>query len=409
MGTGGQGGPGDEIGRAQPSVIFFNDVVGWFGTEQYLYVLARGLSRRGITVRLIVPSPGPAPGDRDAFVARFRDEGMAVHVVRRPRTNVGRVPWAYRLFRRMRRSFGRDQIVHFNQTVPGAHLVEIVCARLGRMPLVVATNHLPVLDLSPGLTRRVLARLAKRSTDLVIVESNTNRSIAIQKGFADADKTVVVLHGIDLRALDRATAEPISREELGVGSAGFVIGSIGRLVPQKGFAYLVQALSTIRSKHGIDAALIIAGTGPEHEPLTRLIDRLGLTGHVRLLGHRGDVARLLPAFDVFALPSEFEGLPLAILEAMAAGRPVVATDVGGVRDAVVDTVTGFLVPPRDPDAMAEALVRLARDQSLRKEIGSRAAAIAAASFDQERMVTETWNAYGAARRRKKPPAPTTSR
>jgi glycosyltransferase involved in cell wall biosynthesis len=397
------------MGRAQPSVVFFNDVVGWGGTEQYLYVLARGLSRRGITVRLVVPSPGPAPGDRDAFVARFRDEGIAVHVVRRPRTNLGRGPWAYRLFRRMRRSHGREQIFHFNQTVPGAHLVEIVCARLARIRLVVVTNHLPVLDRSPGLLRRGLAWVAKRSTDLVIVESETNRQMAVEKGFADADSTIVVLHGIDLRALDHAAAQPIPRDELGVGSAEFVIGSVGRLAPQKGFAYLIQALSTIRSKHRIDAALVIAGTGAQHEELTRLIERLGLDGHVRLLGHRGDVTRLLPAFDVFALSSEFEGLPLAILEAMAAGRPVVATDVGGVRDAVADTETGFLVPPRDSDAIAEALVRLARDRGLREEMGSRAAAIASVWFDQERMVTETWNAYGKARRGKKLPASTTSR
>ena len=178
------------------------------------------------------------------------------------------------------------------------------------------------------------------------------------------------------------------RRELGLD--GILIGAVGRLDRQKGFATLIEAMARLKET---PARCAILGDGPERARLEALIRRRGLERTVRLLGEQ-DAAPWLPAFDVFCLPSLWEGLPNSLLEAMALGLPVVASGVDGVPEAVTDGKDGLLVPPEDSDALAAALGALTNDAGRRAALGAAAKATAGERFTSARMIAEYESAYG---------------
>jgi glycosyltransferase involved in cell wall biosynthesis len=156
---------------------------------------------------------------------------------------------------------------------------------------------------------------------------------------------------------------------------------------------LLAALARL-AEEGLRPALWIAGQGPARPALEKLARELRLEDRVRFLGQRSDVADLLSACDVFILPSRHEGLGVAALEAMAAGRPIVATRVGGLAEAVVHERTGLLVPPEDPAALATALARLLRDPALRARLGAEGPARIAEGFRADDLVEAYERLYG---------------
>ena len=168
--------------------------------------------------------------------------------------------------------------------------------------------------------------------------------------------------------------------------AAFVVGGIGRLTAQKGWDVLARAAPRVR-EHVPGAAFVVIGEGPERAALERLAG-----GSVCFAGARDDAAALLSAFDVLAVPSRYEGLPLAPIEAMHAGIPVVAADVPGLREVVGEA--GLLVAPEAPEALAAALERLAGDEALRTSLGVQARARAGERFSVGRMAAETAAVYG---------------
>jgi glycosyltransferase involved in cell wall biosynthesis len=182
----------------------------------------------------------------------------------------------------------------------------------------------------------------------------------------------VIPNGIGPVVLNRATMPDI-RREIGVGPEDVFILSVGRLVYQKGHEYLIEAIGILGSAlPRIQVA--ICGEGPLRRQLEAQIRRLGLDASVRLLGNRMDIDHYLASADIFALPSRWEGLPVALLEAMQHGLPVVATAVEGVEEVVQDDVQGLLVPAEDSRALAEALRLLVIDPGRRAQMGGAASA-----------------------------------
>jgi glycosyltransferase involved in cell wall biosynthesis len=182
--------------------------------------------------------------------------------------------------------------------------------------------------------------------------------------------TEVLVHGIvqaDLRP-DDGTRERV-RTELGVRDGSVVAITVANLRREKDYANLLHAAQAALAREPRLVVLAV-GQGPLADEVRELHRQLGLGDRVRLLGYRSDVRDLLAAADLFVLGSAFEGLPVSIMEAMAAGLPVAATAVGGVPEAVVDGETGILVPPRDPAALAEAVVELAGDPGRRSRMGA---------------------------------------
>ena len=182
-----------------------------------------------------------------------------------------------------------------------------------------------------------------------------------------------------------------TRAALGLPAGALVIGSIGRLNEQKGHRYLIDAAPAVIDRHK-DARFLIVGDGDLKEPLRRQAQAMGIGDHVVFAGHRSDVRELLGAIDVVCMPSLYEGTPLALFEAMAAARTIVASAVDGCAEILHDGVTGLLVPPKDSAALGDALHRALAEPGLRTRLGA-AAQTASREYDIDRTVRRIEDLY----------------
>jgi glycosyltransferase involved in cell wall biosynthesis len=226
--------------------------------------------------------------------------------------------------------------------------------------------------------RQVLLRWAFRSSAATVaVSQDTKRHLEQELGLA-ATVLRVVPNGVPARPGNRSAI----RAALGIPDDHVLLLAVGSLVPRKGHAVLIEALSTIGAGSWM---LAIAGGGAERERLEALAVSKGLSAHVKILGHREDVPDLLAATDVFVMPSLWEGLPLALLEAMLAGKPVIASRTSGIPEAVDDGVDGVLTTPGDVGELAAALRAVLSDPTRRATLGAAARARATASFTLDAM------------------------
>jgi glycosyltransferase involved in cell wall biosynthesis len=240
---------------------------------------------------------------------------------------------------------------------------------------------------------RVVERMLARLTDVVITISPRQRDdIVNEYRIAPAERVELVRLGLELDpllALDGVA--PTLRANLGYREDAVVFAFVGRLVPIKDPSTLVRAFSLVASEVP-SAQLMIVGDGELRAEVASLAESLGLAGTVTFLGWRHDLCAVYGALDVLTLSSLSEGTPVALIEAMAAGRPSIATAVGGVPDVVTDGVTGILVPAGSPRRLADAMIRMARDPDLRKRMGA-AGRARSSSFQARRLVADTERLY----------------
>lgn len=220
-------------------------------------------------------------------------------------------------------------------------------ARVMRVPLVITA--LRARNVHYAAWQRWLVRSTMHWADIVVLNSAAVRDFAVSEEGASPERLVVIPNGVDVAAY----SQPVSRAklcaELGLSTEVVLIGSVGRLTPQKGYDVLIEALAqlALTSVH-----LLLMGTGEEVNKLSALARQLGVLERVHLLGYRRDVPHLLGALDLYVQPSRFEGMPNAVLEAMAAGCPIVASAVDGIQELIADGVHGWLVSPGDASALA---------------------------------------------------------
>ena len=247
----------------------------------------------------------------------------------------------------------------------------------------------PRMPAYQGLADRMLARF----TDRAIAVSGSTRDFLVRERHVPAKRVRLIWNGAPLAEFAPVTpaAALAARRELGLPADAPVVGSIGRLSEQKGHRYLLEAAARVFFCC-LDARFLIVGDGDQMEPLRRQADALGIAPSVVFAGHRTDVPALLGALDVFCISSTYEGTPLALFEAMAAGKAIVSTAVDGCREVLEDGVTGLLVAPRDPDALAAALVRVLDDGALRASLAQRARD-ASARYDISACVAQMQDLY----------------
>ena len=231
------------------------------------------------------------------------------------------------------------------------------------------------------LQRRVALRLAIAVSDQVVAVSATLKQAIARDLHVPASKIAVLLNGVRHDEPRRVTL----REELRLSAGDRLVVAVGNLYPVKGHAYAIDALARLADRHP-SVHLAISGRGELAGALLERARQHGLEGRVHLLGLRADVPAVLAAADLFVLPSLSEGLPLALLEAMFAACPIVATDVGQVRSALNSGAAGLLVPPANSEALAAALDRLLSDRAEARRLGNMAALHAAEEYDLSRMV-----------------------
>jgi L-malate glycosyltransferase len=247
-------------------------------------------------------------------------------------------------------------------------------------------------------SRRIVSPMAKNSfsrwkysqVDGFIVTSVAIRDRLAADGIPRA-KMTVVNEGVDVERIVRMPAANV-HGEFYLPTHAPIVGNVAALVPHKGHHHLIDAAALV-VREVPDARFVIVGDGELREPLERQIREKHLERHVFLAGFRADALELTKGFDLFAVSSVTEGMCSALIDAMAASKPAVATDAGAIAEVLVDGETGFLVPPRDHAAMASRLVVLLKDSGLRSWMGATALARVRARFTVERMVEEVAGAY----------------
>jgi len=269
-------------------------------------------------------------------------------------------------------------------------------ARRSRTPVIVHTLHgIHYLHYRNPVIRQIfihLERRCSRFTDKLILVSHADLGRAIKYRLAPQDKMSVVLNGTALpEELSREFRE-IKRRELNLEPGRRVVGTVARLHRQKGVLYLLLAAPMILDRFP-EVRIMVVGEGPMKGRLRRKARALGISDRVLFLGARTDAAEIMALFDIFVLPSLWEGLPFVLVEAAALGKPIVSTAVDGAREVIDDGKTGVLVPPRAPQALAEAVISLLADSSKASRLAERAKAVIPARFPLQRMVEQTQSLY----------------
>ncbi len=238
-------------------------------------------------------------------------------------------------------------------------------------------------------------RMAAPWCDKIVTLTDAGAREYLARDIGAPRQFVTIPNGIDAAALSAAADRPGARRELGIDADDFVIACVGRLVRVKGHDVLAAAAPQIVAQIGgaPNVRFLIVGDGPDRGALASLVGGLGMGDRFSFLGFRPDVARLLSGADLLVMPSRNEGLGMSILEAMALGLPVVASRVGGIPEAVTDGVTGILVSPEDPDALASACVCLMKDTDRAREMGRAGRRSVEARFTVGQFVEKTARLY----------------
>jgi len=251
-----------------------------------------------------------------------------------------------------------------------ASLYGRIAAKLAGVPVVITSVHGNYRkDLR--LERKIANKLLSRVTDRIVAMSESIRADIIKYDGIDPEKVLVIRNGVDTVVFSpQATAGDI-REGLALKDNDTVIGFVGRLVPAKGLQHLIAAFESVRKETG-QVKLLIAGSGQLMDPLKAMARDKGLSNDIIFLGERTDIPQLLGVMDIFVMPSIAEGLPNALLEAMAAARPVVVTSAGGMGEIIQDGVNGLVVPVGNEAALSEGLGKLVKNRSLAEALGTAA-------------------------------------
>ncbi|MGD1047833.1 MAG: glycosyltransferase [Candidatus Krumholzibacteriaceae bacterium] len=359
-------------------IVYYSDAPWAGGAERYLYLLAANLSKGAFEPAVIMNrNPG-----LEEFAASLVAANVPVHEasLNLPRSAAGVSEFVSQL-RRLRPS-----ILHCNLPGPWGAQYSLVAplARLAGVRHVVTTEHLPMVP--PFAKGRILKGFAGHWIDRVITVSENNVRYLTGSYRTPPAKIRVVRIGIPRPAME---ARRSVREELGIAKSDFLCIMIGSLEERKGHATAFEALAALEA----GVKLLVVGRGQLEADCRAKAAALGLGERVRFLGYRTDVGALLGACDLLLCPSTLEATPYVILEAMAAGLPVVASRIYGIPEIVLDGVTGILVEPSANDELARAINTLSRDQTIRARMGEAGKKRWEGAFRIERCVAETEAVY----------------
>ncbi len=290
----------------------------------------------------------------------------------------------------------RFDVVHTHTAKAG--VIVRAAARMAGVPVVLHTPHGTVYHdcfLSPPMQRVIalVERLAARRTSYILTKSIHEAEEYVRLRIAPPSRFITLYSGLDLsRLLPSESRGRAARAALGIEPTAPMILYAARFAPEKNHAMFLNAFRKVLQE-APSAVAVLAGEGPLRREIEGRGADLIAAGRLLSLGFRGDVPDLMRAADVCVSASLTEGLPLAVVEALALGRPVAATDAGGTREVVKHGGTGLLIPPGEADALAEAVLQLIRDPELARQLGERGRLAVRRLFDVETMVSRTADLY----------------
>lgn len=355
-------------------LLFCIDHLRGDGTQRVLCQLVQGLARRGHRIAVLCLNDSWD----EAVVGELRAANAQVKIAGKAALLGGYgIPGLLAWIRQYRPDVAVTML--FAADVLGRAL-----ARGANVPRVISSIRARNVDYK--LWQLLLVRFTAPLSDAVVVNGRVSLAYAVLAEGARPEGLAYIPNGVDVTAYQTPMCSGALRAELGIAPASRLVGSVGRLTRQKGHDLLIDALA----EPGLDDVhLLLAGVGEEQGRLHAQAERLGIAGRVHLVGYRRDVAHILGALDVYAHPARFEGMPNALLEAMAAGCPTVASAIDGNADLIEDGHQGWLVPPDDAPALAAALRAALADPGEAQRRGVAARERAACRYSLEAMV-EAW-------------------
>ena len=347
---------------------------GWRGGQRQSLLLCRLLLQQNFSCYLVAQPRSP-------LALKAQEEGIPVILLRmRGEADF----WAAaRLALILKRR--QCQLIHYHD----AHAVMLgaLASRMAQVPLRVLTRRVDF-----ALNENPLSRWKyQKNIDAFIAVSTGVREVLV-KGGIDPQKIYVVPDGIDFTPYEENKEKGALRRELNFTSADYVVGIVAHLADHKGHKYLIEAVRLLKEKLP-QVRLIVVGEGPLKLELSRQVKDFHLEDVVFFLGFREDIPRILASLDLFVLSSHMEGLGSSLLEAMASRLPVVATQVGGIPDVVIHQETGLLVPPKNPAALAEAILEMYNHREKAQKMGQRGYEVVHEKFSAEAMAGRVINVY----------------
>jgi glycosyltransferase involved in cell wall biosynthesis len=343
--------------------------------EEYLEILIKGIKRKCSDWELLLLCP-PGVWEQWHFAV-----GEWAQVL--PASDS--LSDLFKLFRRLDLN-----MVHVNDPAVKA----LAAARLARVPRMVMTYHTPSLNIQYNLKGKIVWWFGRSAGNLRIISlSKSNKQLLVNKYKFSPEQVGIIPHGLEPDKFSVQVNAKKMRQELHIPPEAFVIICVARLSEQKAHEILIDAFAQVVPHNPGPIYLLLVGEGERRSWLEEYAKRLNLTDRIRFLGYRDDVPQLLYIGDLFVLSSDFEGLPFAVLEAMAMGKPIIATAVDGIMDILENNRTGLLVPPRDSNRLRNAILHLWCDQMFAKKLGDAAKLEFEANYIQDVMVSSTISFY----------------
>lgn len=344
----------------------------WRGGQNQVLLLAKGQQRRNHDPHICCPKGSPLAS---------RAEAWGIPVWPFPGHRIS--PAAVLSLRRVMATLAPD-IIH-SHTAHALTLTALAAWRKLSVPHVHARRvDFPLNGFCSKLKYTYAA-------DRIIAISHQIAAVLIKDG-VQPDRITVIHSGVDPEAVRSQVGVSAVRSELGLQSDSILIATVAELTDHKGHRYLIEAAKTVIQDQSL-AHFLFIGAGELAAELQALVQQYGLPEHIHFLGFRPNVPTLLHECSLFVLPSHLEGLGTSLLDAMSLGLPIVATNVGGIPEAVTDGVNGLLVPARNPAALAEAIVKLLQSPELRKAYGAAGQQAVAIAFHIDRTVEQTLLLY----------------
>lgn len=374
------------MGTKKIRLLFVTNSYEYGGSEEYLFMLAKGLDKDMFEISLICHD---LPGLKD-WARRMEGEGVRVFSISKGASFQKKLCQKVKLFK-------KADIVHLNLPNPQYCTSEILVSFLLTIPIRIATIHLPIILESkyPLKTKFTTAylRVVLSTLSRIITVSKTSKELLCKRYGIKGHKVEAILNGIFLEPFTDLQVNQIKkRRELGLKEDDTLIGVVARLDDHKGHKYLVDAAPRIIEAIP-SAKFLLVGDGYLRDVLISQSKKLGVYDHFLFLGHRDDVPEILGILDLFVLPSLWEGFPFVILEAMASRRPIVASQVDGIPEAIEDGKTGILVPPRDAKRLTDSVIYVLKSPGKAISFGNEGQKRAREVFSWHKMVADTQRLY----------------
>lgn len=361
--------------------------------KSFLLPLIDGLTNEGYQVHIAC-----AEGK---YTSELKDKGYIVHKIpiERRISIISNFKSLWRLYRLIREE--RFDVVHVHTAI--ASVLGRLAAWLNRVPIIVYTVHgFYFHENMPPWKRRLIIWMERclcHITHLVLTVSQEDAIDSINEGICTREKVIWIGNGVNLGRFASNQNNIMTRKKLGLNPEDKVIGFVGRLVAEKGVLELIEAMRKL-TKVVPNVKLLLVGDTLDSERdkktkqiISDMLSNDGLAPHIILTGFLDDIAEVMSTIDVFVLPSHREGLPVTVIEAMASGKPVVATNIRGCREEVVSGSTGLLVPIRNPDTLAKAIITVLSNPKLARKMGKEGRLRANALYNERVVLKKQIKAY----------------